>query len=171
MSYNPYLRGALDWLKKNTDKNEKIMSWWDYGTMMELFSERTPTAKVPSKHALKYVPGNSNWVQSGVELESDDKILSIGKVYTTNNSQEAAKIMKEQNAKYLLVPRDFSGKFPSVYELVYGEMRFIDDGQNHAQGYKLDKESITYKALNDKQIYGFKEVYSDDGAVILKLYQ
>ena len=156
MPYYPDLRNSMEWLNINTEKDSKILSWWDYGAMIKLFAEREPIAVVPSQEALKYVM-SPTMAKAGIKLTSDETIRKIGTALTTNKPSEAIEIMKGFNVKYLFIPKEIYGKFPSIYELVYGEIKFLED---------LDNKSITYKALNNQPIEDFKLVYSDDNAVI-----
>ncbi len=160
--YYPELIDAMEWLKQNTDKNAKIMTWWDYGGMINVFSERIPVALSPSKESLKFVGDYfvSKSLSNYPKLEDDQKIKKIALVLTTNNPLEAVKIMNEFNTKYLFIPKEIAGKFPVIYEIAYGNAYEEDE---------LDRESIIYKALNNQQISGFKKVYSDDNSVILEL--
>ncbi len=171
MPYYPNLRDSMKWMNINAEKDSKLLSWWDYGAMIKLFAEREPVAIVPSKEALKYVM-SPTMAKAGIKLTSDETIRKIGTILTTDKPSEAVKIMKELNAKYLIVPREMSGKFPVIYELVHGKSKFIDNEQSPEGGIdEIDNKSVTYKALNNQPIEGFKLVYSDDSAIIYELIE
>lgn len=171
-AYYPYLREVMKWLKNNSKKEDKILAWWDYGPMIKVFADREPIAMYPSKEALKYV-GMYQFNKSaydGLLLEDDTEIRKIATLLTTNNLEEALKIMKEFNAKYLLIPRDIESKFPVIYDLVYkdGKFRSLKNAENTGilEDSELDSESVTYRTLNGQEMNGFRKVYSDENAAI-----
>jgi len=75
-------REAYYWLRKNTDDNARIMSWWDYGYQIAGMGNRTTLVD------------NNTWNNSHIAL--------VGKAMSSNES-EAYKIMRELDVDYVLV--------------------------------------------------------------------
>lgn len=174
MPYYPNLKDSIEWLKKNTNNNARILAWWDYGAMIKLIGEREPIAMFPSKEANKYVGTYLSKKESTYAIHnifSDDKtIKKIATVLTTDNPSEAVRIMKELNAKYLFIPREMKGKFGIAYKLLYDKFKSIKDEDSAGlKESELDSKSITYKALNNQTIPSFKQVYSDESAIIYEV--
>lgn len=175
MGYHPDIRDAAEWLKTNSPKNAKILTWWDSGTMVKVFAEREAVSMIPSKQELDLsgppIGGNSSsWIIYNVKLQDDETNKKIAMVYTTNNSAEAVKIIKEFGAKYILFSGDLKGKFGIIYWLNYGDFKPLFDNEcQECDNANADKDSITYKALNNEKIDGFKKVYDDGSALIYEV--
>ncbi|KAG1137614.1 hypothetical protein G6F37_010622 [Rhizopus arrhizus] len=75
-------REAYYWLRKNTDENAKIMSWWDYGYQIAGFSNRTTLVD------------NNTW--------NNTHIATVGRAMATNEA-DAYEIMKRHDVDYVLV--------------------------------------------------------------------
>lgn len=168
--YFPELIDSLKWLKENSDKDAKVLSWWDYGAMIYIFGERDVVALSPSKFVLdkKYVGNPSLFQESG--LQDDITIRKIAIVLTTSDPKEAVIIMKEYDAEYLLVPRDIEAKFGVLSDIAYGTIKSIYvDRLQGGETEEEDTKSITYKALTNQAIPGFKQVYSDEGVIIYQI--
>ena len=75
-------REAYYWLRTNTDKNARIMSWWDYGYQIAGMADRTTLVD------------NNTWNNTHIAL--------VGKAMASNET-EAYKIMQELNVNYILV--------------------------------------------------------------------
>ncbi|VDN54963.1 unnamed protein product [Dracunculus medinensis] len=75
-------REAYYWLRKNTDDNARIMSWWDYGYQIAGMANRTTLVD------------NNTWNNSHIAL--------VGKAMSSNESA-AFEIMNELDVDYVLV--------------------------------------------------------------------
>lgn len=75
-------REAYYWLRKNTDDNARIMSWWDYGYQIAGMGNKTTLVD------------NNTWNNSHIAL--------VGKAMSSNET-EAYKIMQELDVNYVLV--------------------------------------------------------------------
>ena len=96
-----------------------------------------------------------------IELIAPRKLVMIHNINDKNIHIQSAlnSYSLAQQPKRFIYVNDTNcnhGYCDSMYDGLVGaldylvEMRYIDDSQNHAEGDKLDKESITHKALNDK---------------------
>ncbi|GAA5812097.1 hypothetical protein MFLAVUS_005547 [Mucor flavus] len=75
-------REAYYWLRKNTDEDAKIMSWWDYGYQIAGFSNRTTLVD------------NNTW--------NNTHIATVGRAMSTNEA-DSYEIMKKHDVTYVLV--------------------------------------------------------------------
>lgn len=75
-------REAYYWLRKNTDDDARIMSWWDYGYQIAGMGNKTTLVD------------NNTWNNSHIAL--------VGKAMSSNET-EAYKIMRELDVNYVLV--------------------------------------------------------------------
>ncbi|KAI8971770.1 Oligosaccharyl transferase STT3 subunit-domain-containing protein [Mycotypha africana] len=75
-------REAYYWLRKNTDEDAKIMSWWDYGYQIAGFSNRTTLVD------------NNTW--------NNTHIATVGRAMSTDED-DAYEIMKKHDVDYVLV--------------------------------------------------------------------
>jgi dolichyl-diphosphooligosaccharide--protein glycosyltransferase len=75
-------REAYYWLRKNTDENARVMSWWDYGYQIAGMANRTTLVD------------NNTWNNSHIAM--------VGKAMSSNES-EAFKIMQSLDVDYVLV--------------------------------------------------------------------
>lgn len=75
-------REAYYWLRKNTDDNARIMSWWDYGYQIAGMGNRTTLVD------------NNTWNNSHIAL--------VGKAMSSNESA-AYEIMRDLDVDYVLV--------------------------------------------------------------------
>ncbi len=75
-------REAYYWLRRNTPKDSKVLSWWDYGYQIAGFSDRIT------------IVDNNTW--------NNKHIATVGKVMSTGESV-AYKTMRQLDANYILV--------------------------------------------------------------------
>lgn len=75
-------REAYYWLKQNTERDSKVLSWWDYGYQLTGMSNRT------------VIVDNNTW--------NNTHIGTVGKALVSNED-EGHRICKELGAKYVLV--------------------------------------------------------------------
>jgi dolichyl-diphosphooligosaccharide--protein glycosyltransferase len=75
-------REAYYWLRKNTDDDARIMSWWDYGYQIAGMGNRTTLVD------------NNTWNNSHIAM--------VGKAMSSNET-EAYKIMRDLDVDYVLV--------------------------------------------------------------------
>ncbi|CEP10613.1 hypothetical protein [Parasitella parasitica] len=145
-------REAYYWLRKNTDENAKIMSWWDYGYQIAGFSNRTTLVD------------NNTW--------NNTHIATVGRAMSTDEA-DAYEIMKKHDVDYVLVifggllgySGDDINKFLWMIRIAQGIWpdKIKESDFFTAQGeYRVDdqasqamKESLMYKM----SYYRFNEVF------------
>jgi len=74
MSGHNYWLGALLWLRENTDQNAIVISWWDYGYLIQYYANRTTIVD----------PGNVHeW-----------RNVEVAKFFMSESEEESLKILK-----------------------------------------------------------------------------
>ena len=74
MSGHNYWLGALLWLRENTDQNAVVISWWDYGYIIQYYANRTTVVD----------PGNAyEW-----------RNVEVAKFFMSESEEESLKILK-----------------------------------------------------------------------------
>jgi len=66
-SMNEAWEDALTWLRDNSNENDIILAWWDYGTWITYYSRRSPLAEIaPNPDVALYYLGkrDENWAMS-----------------------------------------------------------------------------------------------------------
>lgn len=142
-------REAYYWIKQNTPKEAKIMSWWDYGYQITGMSNRT------------VLVDNNTW--------NNTHIATVGRAMASNE-EEAYKIARHLDANYVLVIfgglSNYSGddisKFLWMVRIAAGVFPQIKENNYYNRGhYRVDKdmsptmrESLMYKLC----YYRFGEV-------------
>ncbi|SBS85373.1 oligosacharyl transferase STT3 subunit [Plasmodium malariae] len=79
---NDDIRQMYEWINKNTEKDSKIVAWWDYGYQLNVMSDR-----------ITYVDNNT-WNYT--------HIATVGLILSTNEKQ-AYEYLKKLNADYVLI--------------------------------------------------------------------
>ncbi|MFH0817309.1 MAG: hypothetical protein V1909_01615, partial [Candidatus Micrarchaeota archaeon] len=90
---------TLDWVRNNTDKNEAVLAWWDYGHWINFLGER----KVVVRNDLAY----------------QGDIRELASLLTMNGTAPTIEYMKftqngRMRAKYLLLDQELAGKWSAV---------------------------------------------------------
>ena len=137
-------REAYYWLRRNTPKDSRILSWWDYGYQIAGFSDRTT------------IVDNNTW--------NNTHIATVGKVMATGEST-SYKVMRQLDANYILVisgaASGYSGddinKFLWMIKIaagVYPKDVQEKDYYNSQGGFSIDKNaspklvnSVLYKTI------------------------
>lgn len=142
-------REAYYWLRRNTPKDSRILSWWDYGYQIAGFSDRTT------------IVDNNTW--------NNTHIATVGKVMSCGESV-SYKTMRQLDANYVLViagaASGYSGddvnKFLWMIKIaagVYPKDVQEKDYYNTQGSFSIDKyaspklvNSILYKTVYHKMI-------------------
>jgi len=158
-------RPALDWLRENTNVDDIITAWWDYGHMIRAYSEREPIIDGPSKEILtttvaKHIGKDPEDVDCP-DCISHEIIQDVASILTAESSESVKSIMQKHNSDYLFVhSSDIQKAYAFFVSLDKKPLEFDSDEIS---------ELIIGKAANAEPIEGFKLVYSDDAARIYKI--
>jgi len=86
---NEYWEDALTWLRDNSNENDIVLAWWDYGHLVTYYARRSPVAQgSPNSAVALYYLGklNENWAMSlGVDyvIVSYYDFLKFGAIIET----------------------------------------------------------------------------------------
>lgn len=89
---NEAWENALTWLGENSNENDIVLAWWDYGHWVTYYARRSPVAQGgPSGAVAKYYLGrlNENWAENlGVDyvIVSYYDFLKFGAIVDTANA-------------------------------------------------------------------------------------
>lgn len=162
----PGLRDSLDWIKQNTLDDAILMNWWDYGDSIIGYTGRDSVIRYTSKELLdtismyKYVTPEKKKEMEDATIPHE-KIQDVSKVLTSENSQDAIKIMKKYNAEYLFVHSNDTRLF-SIFQFA------IEGIWKEPNKDDIDK-TIVGMASKGLEIEGFKLVYSDKNVRLYKI--
>lgn len=101
---------SMEWLNKNTEKNARITSWWDYGHWENFFAQRN--AVLRNEHS------------------SLNMIVEIAHDYISGTPQELKEDMKKYDSEYVLFDSEllFSG---NAFGGKYGALNYLACARNN----------------------------------------
>jgi asparagine N-glycosylation enzyme membrane subunit Stt3 len=153
MAVTPEWEEALTWMaaEENTQKDSKIMCWWDYGYWILDLSHRVPV------------------VDNGVHWASTDR--EIARAYCATDDMEAVEIMQKLGARYFI----FSDIEVRILPVLSWEALGAAYGDRFSVPPEL-KDSLFARALGGQLEFngGLRRVYptddvTDPSVVILAL--
>jgi hypothetical protein len=175
-TFMPELRPSLDWLKNNTPKDAVIMSWWDYGPMIEGYAQRTPVIDAPSRKLLRTVAMYQDFTDEELQkipgnFTPEQKIYDVTSVMVHKYMGAVREIMDAYGADYLYITkRDIFLIY--VFEYVLGgELEYTDYKNPETGQYEFPQEmrdSVLFFAVNNRPLPTFELVYFDDYVTIYK---
>ena len=175
-AFMPELRPGLAWLVNNTPNDAIIMSWWDYGPMIEGYTGRKPVIDAPSRRLLRTVAMYQEFSDRELEqipgdFTSETAIYDVASVLVHKYTGAATDIMDDYDADYLFITkRDIFLLY--VFEYVLGGELIYDDYTDPETGqYDFPEEiqeSIIFLAINDQPLPKFELVYFDGYVTIYK---
>ena len=128
-TYNQQWQLAMDWVRKNTDKNAVFSHWWDYGYLVQTGGKRaTITDGGNTIGAWNYWTGRH--------------------VLLGENDTEALQFLKAHNATHLLIISDEIGKYPA-FSSIGSDVNY--DRYSWITNYNLDTSQI--KETRNSTVY------------------
>ena len=121
--YLDYIIHPFDWLKNYTENDSTILCWWDYGGMIEGYSNREAIAVYPPLSLLDTIGMYNEFDKEGKEryivehdFSEEDKIEDIALVLTAENfSNESVQIIIEKyNVSYIFT-RSYDKKLAGIF--------------------------------------------------------
>ncbi|MEM4360591.1 MAG: STT3 domain-containing protein [Candidatus Anstonellaceae archaeon] len=172
---NPYWLDVMYWISKNTEKDARIISWWDYGHWINFFGQRNTVLR--NEHASHNMIGRT----AAAFLHKDIEFLK--------------QTMREYGSKYMLVDIEIIGSGTDKNNVMLG-------GKYHALNYLgcawLNQTNVTFypgqssceqehlweqayipsnsqkciisKEKNISGILGYKTIYKDKKAQLTPAY-
>jgi len=153
-NYDWYLSEALNWIKSNTTENDTILCWWEYGHMVEGYSERNIISKFPSlatNYTMWEYMNDERWIRDFTfEWSANETIEDIMNIFSSNNitSNETKDLIEKYNISYILI----HGKDRYLASNIGNETLMAKMWE---KGYNYGDEIV----LEEPQIYGLQLVY------------
>jgi len=177
-AYLDHVIHPFDWLKNNTEKDSTILCWWDYGGMIEGYSEREAIAVYPPLSLLDTIGMYNEFDKQGKEryvsehdFSEEEKIKEIALFLTAENfsNESVQNIIEKYNVSYIFT-RSYDKKLAGIF--LYAAVKdlsnyFIDCEEKGHYCYggtptDLANQTLIYKMWADEpQIPGLILRYSN----------
>jgi len=114
-SMNKAWEDALTWLKDNSNENDIVLAWWDYGTWITYYSRRSSLAEIaPNSDVALYYLGkrDENWAMSfGVDyvIVSYYDFLKFGAIVETANAHPSYNLSEKYGLIVLPLTSSYGG--------------------------------------------------------------
>lgn len=153
------LRPSLDWIKENTPEDSIFFNWWDYGHMIQGYTGREVVIFSPSKDILWSVASN-NWDEkvSG-PMSSSEKIRDVVFAFISNDPKVLKEKMQKYNSEYVFV----SKLDKTIIDY------WLEKLKDYPSITEIYSEHLIARMLQDEDIEGFTQVYSDNEVKIYKI--
>ncbi len=166
-AFTPELAAPLDWLYNNTEENATILCWWDYGSMIEGYSERNVIATFASGN-LEETIASYSYISEEKKQEDiakhggwapEEYLQGIASIFTCFNisSNETKAIVEKYNVSYI-----FTCGYDKQIAFIF--FNFFDKNTNeYVNDYNLTdlaKESLIFQMWSDDSVpYGLELVH------------
>ncbi|CAB50367.1 oligosaccharyl transferase [Pyrococcus abyssi] len=124
---NKEWENALIWLKNNSNENDVILAWWDYGAWITYYSRRAPVAEIaPNPDVALYYLGarNRDWIMSlGVDyvIVSYYDFLKFSSIVRTASAQSGYNLIK----RYWIAVLPLTSSYGGILIFEGGEYKII----------------------------------------------
>ncbi|WP_287197741.1 oligosaccharyl transferase, STT3 subunit [Thermococcus sp.] len=119
LSMDPFMNeaweDALTWLKNNSNENDVVLAWWDYGTWVTYYARRAPVAEIaPNSDVALYYLGerDENWAMGlGVDyvIVSYYDFIKFGAIVKTANAHPRYNASKKYGLMVLPLTSSYGG--------------------------------------------------------------
>lgn len=184
----PWMLPAMEWIEKNTPQDAVIVTWWDYGHMIQALGQRNTIIFTPSEEILSTVGGlwksfypplglpiltspqsstdniykNRPWDSENLgPLSNHHDVNTVARILTTTDPAEARLLMEQYNAGYVLATHFDVGKAIHFYNLTSIPTELVQEANAY-----VNQKSLFYRMLQNETIDGFSQVYVDQWMVI-----
>ena len=169
--YLPEMRGGLNWIKDNTDENDTILCWWDYGHSVRGFTERKTIVDSPARSL-----ENTIFDTSSIEKwEAEDKIRDVANALVATDVNDTVDLMEKYDSKYLITAqRDSWGITYALFQAAgLDSNEFIEPSGEGIPTPMVPtekgKETLIYRIWAGEKIEGLDLVYSDINVRVYEL--
>lgn len=161
-------RPSLDWLKSNTYYEEKVLTWWENGHMIQGYAKRQPIAFTPCPEIVDLLPRGWDTQKLG-ELSDCTTLTNVAYAFLSDSTTVTKGIMKKLGAKWVYVSKFDKNRIEGMIKLL-GDSRseYIDDAGD-LSGNVLHK--TLFRMTSATEIAGFKLHYADEYAAIYEVLQ
>ncbi len=156
------LRRSLDWINEHTSSDERILSWWYYGSKINGYAKRDVCISSPSQIIMDIL--KKPFDPDLFEISKNRDAKDVAEALLTNDPRETAEIMQTQDANYIFIHKNDLSMLDEIFASSRKQSALI----NKSNPRESIKGSFMDKALNKEVLTGFEIVYDDDDAVIYK---
>ncbi|WP_084593934.1 glycosyltransferase family 39 protein [Palaeococcus ferrophilus] len=120
---------ALTWLKENSNENDIVLAWWDYGHWITYYSRRSPVAQGSSNPSVAaYLLGllGENWAQNlGVDyvIVSYEDFLKLGPIINTVKLSKRWENITDEEYGFALLP--LTGVYGNIFTFENGPYKAL----------------------------------------------
>jgi hypothetical protein len=173
--YLDHIIHPFDWLKNYTENDSTILCWWDYGGMIEGYSDREAIAVYPPLSLLDTIGMYNEFDEEGKEryitehdFSEEGKIKDIASVLTAENfsNESVQDIIEKYNVSYIFT-RSYDKKLAGIFLSAAGKeiSEYFTDCEDKGpycfRGTPTDK-------LNETLIYKMWEAEPDIPGLIMR---
>lgn len=157
---------ALEAIRQGAPENATVVMWWDYASALRGYTGRDVLFDAPSRQILYSVAGKWDG-----ELAADERVRDVSMIFTTNSSQEAAGIMAEYGAEFVLVHATDADRAFVFFSMPTGDsgeyLKFLSNGAvvPTAKGYP----TLFFRMYRGEEIPGFSQFYVDDSTHVYRV--
>jgi hypothetical protein len=153
---------SLDWINEHTSPDDRIFSWWYFGSKINGYAKRDVCISSPSENIIDILkkPFNSDLLEVSKNREAKD----VADALMANDPKETEEIMRTQDAKYIFIHKDDLSMLDEIFTAARKPLSSISkkNPRDSIKGSFMDM------ALNKEMLDGFELVYHDDNAVIYR---
>ena len=163
--FDDKMKAGLNWINSSTPENATFLCWWDYGHMIKAVGERNVVVRNPSKEILNSV-AEPNGIK---EFDSNQKIVDVATVFTTDNQTETAQIMAKYNATYIMIGQGDLVK--SIWMFKAAGLNYTDYVANQGSSLSftnLGENTMIARLLDNRNTGPFTLLYQDQQMKIYK---
>jgi dolichyl-diphosphooligosaccharide--protein glycosyltransferase len=162
---------ALEWVKENSSPNDVILSWWDYGYIIQKIAER-PTYVDPGQPAVE---------NDKTLIDSQVRNQQVAKFFTSTNETQYLDWLKSLNVKYVILDVTMIGKYSAVSKIAswgehvdsilifdYTGSRKIENKTIHTFGpiWLIERENQIYPVfVQNNQIINISKICTTDKVI------
>lgn len=156
-------RPALDWVKENTPSDAAFFNWWDYGHMIRGYAGRDSVLFTPSEEILWSVSSGQWDEDASGELANNDRVERVARALLASNASVLYSAMEGYGSDYVMVSR-LDESITKYWLRRFEEHEYITSDEVN----ELASRLILFRMLDDEEVEGFRQVYSDS---VVKIYE
>ncbi len=120
---NEPFKDAMTWIKENTPEDSVILSWWDYGNMIRLFSHRE-TVIGENCGTPKCLETQAYVSPDETLFEPVEKVEDVARFFTSSED-EAYQIVQKYGVDYVMVTYEEFGKSSAINHIASDDLTIM----------------------------------------------
>ncbi|NQU78502.1 hypothetical protein HQ545_01910 [Candidatus Woesearchaeota archaeon] len=165
--FSTRLRPALDWMKENSEPDDKVLTWWDNGHLIRGYVQLEPIIYTPSRNLIETV-AEGKWDEEKMgEFANPDDVTNVAYALLADSPTITIGIMTRYKTKWAFVPRIDMKKVAGMAVALDERAEDYLDDLGDPKG--TVKHKVLFKMADGWTVKGFKLVYQDDYAYVYEL--